>query len=78
MGDTYYGRTCLVVFTYTHRNIFINTERKRGEKKREQQQSTLPHLKREKEIKRVRDGVVVERCGCWWMSCFANTVYSCP
>ena len=32
MGDTYYGRTCLVVFTYTHRNIFINTERKRGEK----------------------------------------------
>ena len=77
MGDICYGHTCLVVFMYTHRNIFVNTERKR-EKKREQQQSTLPHLKREREVKRVREGVGVERCGCWWMSYFVNTVYSCP
>ena len=28
MGDICYGHTCLVVFMYTHRNIFIHTERK--------------------------------------------------
>ena len=28
MGDICYGHTCLVVFMYTYRNIFINTERK--------------------------------------------------
>ena len=61
MGDICYGHTCLVVFMNTHRNILINTERKGKTNKREQQQNTLPHLKREREIKKVRDGVGVVR-----------------
>ena len=78
MGDICYGHTCLVVFMNTHRNILINTERKGGKTHTRTTTKDMPHLKREREVKRVREGVVVERCGCWWMSYFVNTVYSCP
>ena len=54
MGDICFGHTCLVVFMNTHRNIFINTERKG--KNNENNKKYMPHLKREREIKRVRGG----------------------
>ena len=52
MGDICYGRTCLVVEIYSS----IQKER---EKTRTTTKYT-PHLKKEREIKRVRGGVGVE------------------